>query len=229
VPDIDPAYSSIIAKAMARDVAFRFQDAHEFIQALDNWAARGTAVSLPPPGNLAPEGLLAGGTHAGAQAAALGAGFARTPGPPLKTGGTWETSQPDLTTSPGLPRKRAGGAGAVVGLLVGFGALAGLGLGAYKLLGNTDQTVATAAQPASSPPAEAPPAPPAPPAPEVRPEAVPLAPITSTAPPAVTSAAPAAAPAARVSPKAPARKPPAKAAPPSKPAKKPGSTPDFGY
>jgi hypothetical protein len=189
-------------------------------------------VSLPPPGNLAPEGLLAGGTHAGAQAAALGAGFARTPGPALKTGGNWETSQPDLTTSPGLPRKRSAATGAIVGLIVGFGALAGIGLGAYKLLGSPDQTAATAAQPASSPPAEAPPAPPAPPAPEVRPEALPPAPVTPepvATPPAVSGAAPVAAAPPRAAPKAPARRPAAKAPPPSKPTKKPGSTPDFGY
>ena len=231
VPEIDAAYSSIIAKAMARDVTFRFQDAPQFIEALDNWAAAGTAVSLPPPGNLAPQALLAGGSHSGAQAAALGSGLARTPGSAQKTGGTWETSQHEQGSIPGLPRKRSSSA-VIAGIVVGFGALAGLAFGAYKMLGPGDQTIDTVAQPASSPPAEAPPAPPTPPSPEVKPEAAPppapvdsvlASPVVSAAPPVVQRPASKAAP-------GPARTP--SKAPPSndrKPAKKPSATPDFGY
>jgi eukaryotic-like serine/threonine-protein kinase len=47
VPDLDPAFESIITKAMAKDPAERFQSANEFIAALDAWQARGASVELP--------------------------------------------------------------------------------------------------------------------------------------------------------------------------------------
>jgi serine/threonine protein kinase len=226
VPDTDPAYSSVIAKAMARDVSFRFQDSTQFIEALDNWAARGAAVSVPPPGHATPQELLPAGATAGAMP-----GFARTPGPAAKTGGTWETSQPELQTSPGL-KKKSGGAGAVLGIVLGLAVVGGAGFGAYALLGNRDSSVATAAQPASSPPPAEPAPPPASPpakAPEVTPEPVPPAPPEPVPGPAA-SVAPAAARPARP---AAQQRPAPKAAPPKAPApktaKKPGQTPDFGY
>ena len=228
VPDIDPAYSSVIAKAMARDVNFRFQNSTQFVEALDNWAARGASVSVPPPGNATPQELLPAGATAG-----VVPGFARTPGPALKTGGTWETSQPELPTAT-LLKKKSGGAGAVLGVVLGLGVLGGVGFGAYALI-NRDSGVATAAQPASSPPpAEPAPPPPAPPerAPEVTPEPVaPAPPVPVPEPAPVESAAPVVARPAR--PASPQR-PPAKAAPPKAPApkaapKKTGQTPDFGY
>src|ERR1700754_1219381 len=46
VPDLDPAFSSIIAKSMTRDLTQRFQTTGEFTQALDAWTQRGAAVSL---------------------------------------------------------------------------------------------------------------------------------------------------------------------------------------
>jgi Protein kinase domain len=48
VPHIDPAFESIILRAMAREATQRFQSAQEFIAALDAWAHSGTAVSSPP-------------------------------------------------------------------------------------------------------------------------------------------------------------------------------------
>jgi serine/threonine-protein kinase len=49
VPDLDPAFETIIMKAMARDPEFRFQDADEFIAALDGWIRSGSGVTIPPP------------------------------------------------------------------------------------------------------------------------------------------------------------------------------------
>ncbi|MDQ2647711.1 MAG: serine/threonine protein kinase, partial [Myxococcota bacterium] len=170
VPDIDPAYSSVIAKAMARDVSFRFQDSTEFVEALDNWAARGASVSVPPTLGATPQNWLTEGANT-----ANVPGFARTPGPALKTGGTWETSQPELPAATTVNKQR-GGAGAVIGVVLGLGVLGGVAFGAYSLLGDRDGSVATAAQPASSPPpAEPAPPPPSPPEkpPEVTPEVTP--------------------------------------------------------
>src|SRR5258706_769081 len=48
VPDIDPAFESIVNKAMARDVMHRFESSDEFIAALDNWASGGKPVTIPP-------------------------------------------------------------------------------------------------------------------------------------------------------------------------------------
>jgi serine/threonine-protein kinase len=222
VPDVDPAFSSVIAKAMARDVNFRFQDSSQFVQALDNWAARGTPVSIPPPGNPSPKDYLTD------QAAPAG-GFAQTPGTLPRTGGNWETSQPELQGAPKIPRRSAG-AGAVVGLLIGFGLLGGVAFGAYKLLGSRDQTVATAAQPASSPPPQASPPPVLPAPPEVKPEMAPVTPPPAPPPPVESTPAPVR---AAPRPAAPVRKSPPPAKPPApverKPPKRPGGTPDFGY
>lgn len=48
VPNIDRAFETIVYKAMARDVAHRFQSADEMIQALDAWAQGGRPVTIPP-------------------------------------------------------------------------------------------------------------------------------------------------------------------------------------
>ena len=42
VPDLDPAFDTIISKAMAKDVGDRFQNCEEFIGALKQWAIDGT-------------------------------------------------------------------------------------------------------------------------------------------------------------------------------------------
>ncbi len=50
VPDLDPAFESIIHKAMAREAEDRFQTANEFIDALAQWEQSGAAVSVAPEG-----------------------------------------------------------------------------------------------------------------------------------------------------------------------------------
>ena len=47
VNDVDPAFCSIVEKAMARDPGHRFQTGAEFIAALDAWAQRGVGVTGP--------------------------------------------------------------------------------------------------------------------------------------------------------------------------------------
>jgi serine/threonine-protein kinase len=48
VADLDPAIDTIVMKASARDPAHRFQNADEFIAALEAWEKTGSAVALPP-------------------------------------------------------------------------------------------------------------------------------------------------------------------------------------
>lgn len=48
VPDLDTGFANLIAKAMARDVAHRFQSAVDFSNALLAWLKTGASVSLPP-------------------------------------------------------------------------------------------------------------------------------------------------------------------------------------
>lgn len=238
VPDIDPAYSSIIAKAMARDLTHRFQSIEEFIRALDDWTARGTAVSVPPPANAEDAGLVprahgrpAMGSHAGLEGPPVGA----------RTAGNWATSQPGAEEAAGVPKK---GSSAVLAIAAAAAVvvLGGAAFAAYSVFGKSSSTAqaqpadgkapAAVQAPAASPPA-APPAASAPlavappdPTPEVKPAEV--APTPSAAPSA-TGAAPAAVAAPR--PAAPRRQAPvARPAPRPKAEKsKASASPDFGY
>lgn len=241
VPDLDRAFSSIISKAMARDVNHRFQNSREFIQALDDWMARGASVSIPPSADAAAVGLVPSGGSAGV------ASPARTTGPGAKTSGNWATSHPDGAAAP-LPMKRSLALPlslGVAGLLV----LGGGALAAMKMMGPESQSASesTAAAPVS--PAPVAPSPAAVKAPEVRPEAVepprvepsasaPEAGAPSAAPP-LAARRPASQAPTRAPIKAPAAKEPAKTAAPGKttaPVKSPAkaaaprpTTPDFGY
>jgi serine/threonine-protein kinase len=241
VPELDRAYSSIISKAMARDVAHRFQSAEEFIQALDDWMARGAAVSIPPAAGAAPN--LVPGVRAGMEVPA------RPTAPGARTAGNWATSQPDGAPET-LPMKRSLALPlglAFAGLLV----LAGGAFAAFKVLAPSTEAVSdpSAARPASAPPVAPPTTPVASTQPQVRPvSSVAEAATGGVTPPA--SASPASAPSVPASSRAaavePPRRPPArpsvqrapaktpvKEAPskpsPSKPAAPRPTTPDFGY
>ncbi len=227
VPDLDPAFTSLIARGMARDVAQRFQSADEFIQALDAWVQRGAAVSVPPPTDVAASGLLpASGPMTSAAATSAGV---RSGG---KTAGTWATTNDDA-----VPLKKGPGAGVVLGLI---GALIVVGGGAaFALLGHSKEEPVVANSAAPEPPPAAPRADPAapsptPPEPKVEPVAAPAAPARPPEAPSA-SAAPSAAAVPRVAPRPaprhtavkPVPKPPKPA--PARPSQKPGGTPDFGY
>lgn len=168
VPDLDPAFSSIIAKAMARDLTQRFQTTAEFIRALDEWTAHGASVSGPPASNIAPAGMLPavvpgamGAEQAGFRTAAarsqtgLGqtgqAAPGRITGNP-STGGNWATSQPDAPP-PAIPKSGAG-----LAALLAFGGvlvLGGAAYGAYSMLHESAPTPVAASPSAPLPVAAA--------------------------------------------------------------------------
>ncbi|RYZ02786.1 MAG: serine/threonine protein kinase [Myxococcales bacterium] len=229
VPDLDPAFSSIIAKSMTRDLTQRFQTTTEFIAALDNWVRSGASVSVPPLADPAAAGLLPAGAVTGR--GPMGSQVNIGPG----TSANWASSQPD--TSPSLPKKSSAGlvAGlAAVALLVAGGAA----FAAYSVIGKKEPSAATSASAQQPAPAAAAPISPAvtpEPKPEatVAPEPVPAAPVASAAPSAAAVPAPVGKPAAAPRPAVAARPAaPAKPAVGAKPAPtaKPGAgAPDFGY
>jgi hypothetical protein len=245
VPDLDPAFSSIIAKSMARDLTQRFQSTADFIKALDAWMRTGASVSVPPAADAAAVGLVptsgAGARTAMGSQTNINRGTA-TPGP--GTGGNWASSQPDVAPT-GLPKKSS------AGVLAGLAAVAilvvgGVAFGAYSILGKKaePEAASSAAAPSSLPAAAALGAgtPPSTTNAEPKPDLA-ATPPAPTAPTPAASSAPAAASAAPAAPIAAARpaavaRPGTKPAPaPAKPGAKPaaapakpgGGTPDFGY
>jgi serine/threonine-protein kinase len=235
VPDLDRGFSSIIAKAMTRDLTQRFQSTAEFIQALDAWMKSGTAVSIPPLADAASAGLLPVPSARGP----MGSQAQISPA----TSGNWTSSQPDVTAA-GVPKKKNAGllaALAAVGVIV----MGGAAFGAYTVLGKKADKKAEPSAASSNLPVAAElkadgakaPAPEAAPAASIAEPAVDAA--ASAAPEAAAAPAPSAAGADKTHALAPAAAPRsggAKAAPaavrPSKPVAgkaKPGGAPDFGY
>jgi hypothetical protein len=218
VPDLDPAFASLISKAMARDMNQRFQSTADFIKALDGWMQRGTAVTVPPTADPAAAALIPAGALSAKGQVVQGPG----------TGGTWATSQPGDE----LPIKKGPSAGLIAGVTVGMLLLGGAA--AYAMLGGKKSADDPA--PAASPaPVEAPS--------PVEAKAVPAAPVVepavpaaSVVPPPSASTAVVALPSASPAGQAPIAKggskpvrPVGGAKPTAKPGTKPGSTPDFGY
>ncbi|HVU03163.1 MAG TPA: serine/threonine-protein kinase [Polyangiaceae bacterium] len=230
VPDLDPAFASIVMKAMVRDVAGRFQTADEFSQALKAWLEKGADVHVPVAtrGDASIPGVPVGAFGKTGQNPSLTqGGGSRTGGAvqPRATGGTWAASQP------GVPPQPPGSQKLVVGAIAG-----GLALLAAIVGGVVMFRGKSAEQPPGppTPAAVAPPAPSPPPAPkpvEVAPAPRPVE--AAPAPkPAETAAVPAPKPAPKTASHAPA------AAKPGKPAAKPGAAaakpasgaePYFGY
>ncbi len=212
VPDLDAAFTSIILKSMARDVAQRFQSAQEFTDALAAWIKSGAQVSVPPPP--ASEALVPG--------AVSGAGA------PRATNGSWATSQPGATParSTVIVAAIAGGLMLVVGVI-----------GAMLLLRGGDRSAANAPPSAQAAPAAAAPAlstAPAPPAVGL----VPTAPSPSPSAAAGESTKPTALPQKVAAAVRPATKSVAAAPKASAPKAKKGAEskaaaasggPDFGY
>jgi eukaryotic-like serine/threonine-protein kinase len=214
-PDLDPAFASLISKAMARDMNQRFQSSDEFISAIDGWLKQGTAVTVPPTADPRAISLL-GPRPTQAEANA-----------PVKTGtgGTWATSQVDE-----IPKKKNN-----LGLMLGIAGVLVVGsAGAVIALGSGSKEQATPPEAASSNTPSAP-------TPPVEQQAAPKPPEPSIpAPPEVpASAAPVAAPAPSVAaPIAPTPRPrtaPKSAPPASKttaappPATAKAKRRDFGY
>jgi eukaryotic-like serine/threonine-protein kinase len=243
VPDLDPAFSSIISKSMTRDLTQRFQTTTEFIQALDSWMRSGTAVSVPPVADAAAAGLaLAGGASGGRPATNINRTAPATTGP--GTSGNWASSQPDAASGSGLPKKSSTGLVAALGA-VAILVMGGAAFAAYAVLGNK-------AEPAAASSASSQPGVPAA-APEAKVELAPAPVAAEATEPRSVAQTPSAAPAASDAAKALASRPtsvpsrplagkpgaaapvPAKDAKPAAkpapaPAAKPGAAaPDFGY
>ena len=115
VPDLDPAFTSIILKAMARDVTHRFQSSEDFLHALEAWERGGTAVSIPPT---AAPGLVPEGSEARAQQ--LSSGTDALVSPHAGTPGNWAATD-DLV----VPKKSM--APVWIGIAVLFLVLVGAG------------------------------------------------------------------------------------------------------
>jgi len=255
VPDLDPAFASIILKAMARDVSQRFQTADEFSKAIAAWEKQGTKVSVPPatssdalniPGvtraSLESAGsLIPGGrsTLSGARkTGGAGASAAATPsptGPRVPGGGAtqgnWASSQAGGATPPRNTIIIAAIAGGVV-LAGGIIAAVVLSRGGGHAAGTEPSSQAAAAPSAHAPEAATVATAVAPPPTAA---AEPVAPATAEKP-AVAPVAPTVAPVEKPTAKAGSgAKPSAAAAGKPKAAGKPGKPagngagPDFGY
>jgi eukaryotic-like serine/threonine-protein kinase len=245
VPDLDPAFCSIVSKGMARELEHRFQTAQQFADALDNWARTGQPVTVPPEHRSAHQAAAAAVPVPRAPGVPDLGGAATEQPPPiggaegLRLTGTavakqsnqsWATSQHDAV--PGVPTSR--GPGLAIAAVVGLVVIGG-GFGAYKFLGGPAKTETTVI--ASPPPKAAEPAataaalpspPPAPPPATAEPTAE--AKPAETAPSATAATAAKAAPAPPPPVARPSWKPPPRpATPPSKPPSKTPGTPDFGY
>jgi serine/threonine-protein kinase len=229
VPELDPAFASIVTKAMAREVPHRFQTAASFIEALDGWMQSGRAVSLPPPVDPRASVIRELENKTGRSPAA------QTPAT-QPTANTWAQSQPGATTLP--PKSKGSKAGlfaAVALVLVAGGAVA-----AWKLAGSgtAQQAAATSPVPEASVaqlPATAEAADAAAAAPSVAaiPSATAAVPSATAAAPSVAEKAPPPSkPGAKTSSKdKPSSKDKAAAdtASPAKTSKPASATPDFGY
>ena len=240
VPDLDPAFASIVSKAMARDVNVRFQSAPDFVQALDAWLKHGAAVSVPPAGEQQagrpsiPQDARGALVGVASPSPVTPSPLAR-PGAGQGTAGTWATSQVG-----GAPPKKSSKSGVVIAAAVAGVVVVGGGAALAMLGGKKDAPppappVAAAPATVAQAPVAAAPKPAATqiaPAPAVTSAAE--RPAVAPAPSAVSSASAAntASAAIPVAPAATARPPvkPVQHAAAAKPSKKPGnSTPDFGY
>jgi serine/threonine-protein kinase len=241
VPDLDPAFATVVEKAMARDAAHRYQTAQEFAAALQEWEEHGAAVAAPPRASAVSIADITGNVAAVSADTAGQPAFAHSQpmtGAPVvasgaQTSGNWASSQAD---TPPMQRSRApllaalGGAAIVV---IGGGALAVGHLSHGQGAASASAAPSAIAAPASAekPPAEPSATPEAPSAPSASEQAAPPPP---PAKPTAPKAPPPTKPSAKVSQHV-ARRPVATSKPkptavPKKPAAtaKPG-TPDFGY
>ncbi|HTM44411.1 MAG TPA: serine/threonine-protein kinase [Polyangiaceae bacterium] len=177
VPELDPAFASVVQKGMARDSQHRFASARDFGEALDRWSTTGAGVTLPPEATNAaaefgatqlpqpgmtpslPAGsaaLGAGRTQAGMPVAAAGAASAGAVSPGTAPGqsgggaathGNWANSQPAMAQAGG--RKW-------LPFAIGGGAVALLGVIAMAMMGGSKPADTSATPPPPAPAAAAP-------------------------------------------------------------------------
>jgi len=227
VPDLDPAFASIVSKAMARDVSQRFQSTTELLQAIEAWSQSGQSVAVPTAMQASPVGHL----PPGARGSMASISDANAPVVGLKTAGTWATSQPGA--APIAPKKSVAGVLAAA-LGVGLVVLGGGAYAAYTLHGKSLTAAASAAAVTTATQPAAPTLPTAQPEAHAAPSADPArepAPAVESAVPVVATAAPVAptSKTAAVRAAAPVRPAPKVGAKPARSSNVKPGTPDFGY
>jgi serine/threonine-protein kinase len=196
VPGLDPAFASIVSKAMAREARVRFQSTQEFIQALDAWLSRGEGVALPSADARAAQAELP--RHGDSGSAAVSRRGAAGAGP--------ESSATASRFGDALAKRRTSSAAIIAGLAA---ALAGGGGVAFALLGHRAEPPAAASagpQPQAVPPPLAPSASAATATAIASPSAapVPLAPAAPSVVATVRASAPSASAVSRPAPAVPA-------------------------
>ncbi len=125
VPDLDPAFATLIGKAMARDVEQRFQTALELAQALDAWWTTGASVSIPITAVANPHvrAALASQPLIDAQGRPLTPAFGASPAQGTSTGGSWASSQMDASSTRSRVPLLLAAVGGVIVMAVGVAAL----------------------------------------------------------------------------------------------------------
>jgi serine/threonine-protein kinase len=198
-PDLDPAFASIISKAMAREVSQRFQNAAEFAEAIKEWLEKGVAVSIAPPSETATKNRGAAREAFASVSGHRIASVAATPPPgsvvapqatPVgpatmpehrATGGTWANTQAGVPP----PRNTIVLAAIAGGVLLLVAILAVVGLRHHDTASAAASANESASAVAAPPPATSVVA--TPPAPvEKKPDIVPAATTTATAAPVAT-------------------------------------------
>jgi eukaryotic-like serine/threonine-protein kinase len=244
VPDVDPAFVTLVQKAMAREAVHRFQSAPEFIAALEAWERTGAGVALPPRSPNPSLAEITGNVEAVTADAAQQRGFVQSQptlamgqvAAPAQTSGNWAASQAGAV--PARPSKTPlfatlGAAALIVvaggGLVAWHFTRGGAPPIASASSGDSTSSAPRVVNAAEAPPASATEAPPAS-ATEAPPASATEAPSVANRPPPKTS--PTTKPAAEEKARTASRhsaKPAAKARLPAQ--KKPATsgTPDFGY
>ncbi len=241
-PDLDPAFATLIEKAMARDPGQRFQSAQEFAQAIAAWEQQGTGVVVPARSSQVSLADITGNVPAVGAGAAGQAAFSQsqpTPGGPAiptgaQTSGNWASSQAGAVIPKRSNAPLFAALGVVAVLVLGGGALAARHFAHGDSAPADSATAAPSAvsapnvtkapEPAASSAAEE-----TPPAPSASEEAAPSASAAEAAKP--TAKPPSAPHVAAWKPAAKPR-PAATKKPAPAPTKKPApasGTPDFGY
>ncbi len=163
VPDLDPEFSMIIQRAMAREQVNRFQSCAEFKDTLLAWQAARGGYGVAPGGRFPtqPPGMLASPNP-----------MMATPLPGMIPGVGLATSQPGMgvtgqgQTAPSLDGSHATAnawgntsgaappkpsrAGVIVGGLVGFVMLSGLGVAGYLMFSKKDPSPAGGSIPSAT-------------------------------------------------------------------------------
>jgi eukaryotic-like serine/threonine-protein kinase len=153
-PDLNPAFASIVKKAMAREQTHRFESCREVIGALDAWARTGAGVEVPPAAagdTYLPDGagsLPDATARQSVEFAATGLAqlpeFTRTAGALSKTNQAWANTNA-TTTALSAPEQKKSKTPLAIAAVAGALLLGGGGVLFAKLTGNTHAPIAAVA------------------------------------------------------------------------------------